>query len=76
MLVQTGDNVGIDDFIVTGSAPKHVVVRAIGSTLSQFGVPNPLADTVLELHGPPGFTTIINDNCEDGFPIIVDPGPL
>jgi hypothetical protein len=75
MLVQTGDNVGIGGFIVTGSAPKHVVVRAIGSTLSQFGVPNPLADPVLELHGPPGFVTIINDNCEDGFPIIVDPGP-
>jgi hypothetical protein len=69
MLVQTGDNVGIGGFIITGSAPKHVRVRAIGSTLAQFGVPNPLADPVLELHGPPGFTTIINDNCEDGSPI-------
>ena len=74
MLVQTGDNVGIGGFIITGTAPKHVLLRAIGSTLSQFGVPNPLADPVLELHGPPGFVTIINDNCEDGFQIPPPPG--
>ena len=29
------------------------------------GVPNPLADPILELHGPPGFVTIINDNWRD-----------
>ena len=62
MLVQTGDRVGIGGFIVTGSAPKRVIVRAIGPSLAHFGVPNPLADTVLELHGPAGFTTITNDN--------------
>ena len=62
MLVQTGDRVGIGGFIVTGSAPKRVIVRAIGPSLSHFGVPNPLADPVLELHGPAGFTTITNDN--------------
>jgi hypothetical protein len=28
-----------------------------------------LADPVLELHGPPGFVTIINDNCDDGLPV-------
>ena len=33
--------------------------------MAAFGVPNPLADPVLELHGPPGFTTIINDNWRD-----------
>ena len=30
-----------------------------------FGVPNPLADPILELHGPSGFVTIINDNWLD-----------
>ena len=30
MRVQTGDNVGIGGFIITGSAPKHVLLRAIG----------------------------------------------
>ena len=62
MFVQTGDNVGIGGFIITGSVPKHVVVRAVGPS----SVPGALADPVLELHGPPGFATIINDNCADG----------
>jgi len=65
MRVQTGENVGIGGFIISGSAPKHVLVRAIGPSLSQFGVPNPLADPVLELHGPAGFATVINNNWAD-----------
>ena len=52
MRVQTGDNVGIGGFIITGTAPKHVLLRAIGPSLTQFGVPDALADPVLELHGP------------------------
>jgi hypothetical protein len=74
MHVLTGDNVGIGGFIITGTVPKQVLLRAIGSTLAQSGVPNPLPDTVLELHGPPGFVTIANDNCEDGFPIGIPEG--
>ena len=65
MRVQAGDNVGIGGFIITGSAPKHVLIRAIGPSLSQFGVPNVLADPVLELHGPGTFSTIANDNWRD-----------
>ena len=65
MRVQTGDNVGIGGFIITGTASKRVILRAIGPSLSQFGVPNVLADPVLELHGPTGFTTITNDNWRD-----------
>jgi hypothetical protein len=65
MRVQTGDNVGIGGFIITGSAPKHVVLRAIGPSLTQFGVPDALADPVLELHGPGTFVTIMNDNWRD-----------
>ena len=30
--------------------------------MSQFGIPNVLGDPVLELHGPAGFVTIVNDN--------------
>jgi hypothetical protein len=62
MRVQAGENVGIGGFIITGSAPKHVLIRAIGPSLAQFGVPNSLADPVLELHGPSGFATVTNDN--------------
>jgi hypothetical protein len=69
LLVQIGDNVGIGGFIITpstiGSGPtlgKQVLLRAIGPSLTQFGVPNALVDPVLELHGPAGFNTLINDN--------------
>jgi len=61
MKVQTGENVGIGGFIITGTAPKHVLLRAIGPSLAQSGVPNVLADPVLEL-GPGGF---VNDNWRD-----------
>jgi hypothetical protein len=65
MLVQTGDRVGIGGFIITGSAPKQVLLRGIGPSLAQFGMPGVLADPVMELHGPAGFTTIVNDNWRD-----------
>jgi hypothetical protein len=65
MRVQTGDNVGIGGFIITGTALKHVLLRAIGPSLTQFGVPDVLADPVLELHGPGAFATITNDNWRD-----------
>jgi hypothetical protein len=57
--------VGIGGFIITGSAPKHVILRAIGPSLTRFGIPNPLPDPVLELHGPGAFATITNDNWRD-----------
>ena len=64
MLVQTGDNVGIGGFIITGTASKNVIIRAIGPTLAQFDVPNVLADPVLELHGPSGLLAT-NNNWRD-----------
>ena len=65
MRVQTGDNVGIGGFIIAGTTPKHVLLRAIGPSLTQFGVPNALTDPLLELHGPGGFAAITNDNWRD-----------
>jgi hypothetical protein len=65
MRVQTGNNVGIGGFIITGTVPKPVLLRAIGPSLTGFGVPGALADPILELHGPAGFTTITNDNWKD-----------
>jgi hypothetical protein len=63
--VLTGDQVGIGGFIITGTGPKHVIVRAIGPSLVRFGIPNPLPDPVLELHGPGSFPTITNNNWRD-----------
>ena len=65
MRVQTGDNVGIGGFIITGSTPKHVIIRAIGPTLARYDIGDALADPVLELHGPGAFATITNDNWRD-----------
>jgi hypothetical protein len=62
MRVLTNDNVGIGGFIITGSGPKNVLLRAIGPSLV---VGSPLADPVLELHGPTGFATVTNDNWRD-----------
>ena len=62
MFVQTGDNVGIGGFIITGTAPKHVLLRGIGPSLTGLGVPHALADPVLELHGSGPFATVTNDN--------------
>jgi hypothetical protein len=65
MRVQTGSNVGIGGFIIAGTASKHVLLRAIGPSLTQSGVPDALADPVLELHGPGAFATIVNDSWRD-----------
>ncbi len=48
-LVQTGDDVMIGGFIVGGTYPAKVIVRAIGPSLSQQGVSGALQDTTLEL---------------------------
>ena len=48
--VQTGDNVMIGGFTIQGMVPKKVIVRAIGPELTQYGVPNALANPTLELH--------------------------
>src|SRR2546430_5277389 len=47
MDVGTGNNVVIAGFIVSGSQPKTVVVRALGPTLGSYGVANPLNDPML-----------------------------
>jgi hypothetical protein len=65
MRVQTGDNVGIGGFIIAGTAPKQVLLRAMGPSLAQLGLPDVLANPMLELHGPGTFATIVNDNWRD-----------
>jgi hypothetical protein len=60
--VQTDDNVMIGGFIVGGTQSKRVIVRAIGPSLTQYGVPNALADPTLELHDSTGALIAANDN--------------
>jgi hypothetical protein len=62
--VQTDSNVMIGGFIVQGSGPKRVIIRAIGPELSAppFNIPNALANPTLELHNGAGALIASNDN--------------
>ena len=60
--VQTSDDVMIGGFIVQGAHPKRVIMRAIGPELTQYGVPNALANPTLELYDATGALIASNDN--------------
>jgi uncharacterized delta-60 repeat protein len=47
--VETGDNVLIGGFIITGDEPKQVIIRAVGPSLANFGITEALANPKLEL---------------------------
>ena len=54
MKVGVSDNVLIGGFIVKGTQSKKLILRAIGPSLGQLGIPNALADPFLELHDSTG----------------------
>lgn len=60
--VGTGNNVLIGGFIIKGSEPKTVIIRAIGPSLTAFGVPGALSDPNLELHNQQGYPIATNDD--------------
>jgi hypothetical protein len=62
--VQTGDNVMIGGFIVQGSQPKRVIIRAIGPELAAppFNIPDALANPRLQLHDSTGALIAANNN--------------
>ncbi len=59
--VETGDNVMIGGFIIGGTEPTTVLVRALGPSLSASGVSGVLANPVLELHDLNGNVTLNDD---------------
>ena len=61
-LVSVGDNVLIGGFIVTGPGPKSVVLRALGPSLSGFGLSGVLADPVLSVYNSSRTLIASNDN--------------
>ena len=66
-MVGTDQNALIGGFIVTGSAPKTVVLRALGPSLSNDGLSG-LSDPVLTLFNSAGTAIAMNDDWES------DPG--
>jgi pectin methylesterase-like acyl-CoA thioesterase len=66
LAVGTGHAVGIGGFIITGTEPKKVIVRAIGPSLGAAGLANVLDDPVLEIHGGDADSLITtNDDWRD-----------
>jgi len=71
-LVGTGDDVMIGGFIIGGTDPKTVLVRARGPVLTDFGVPGELNDPLLQLFS--GQTVIAqNDNFQVTDPLCDSP---
>jgi hypothetical protein len=60
-LVESGDNVLIGGVIPSTGLTK-VVVRAIGPSLANFGITNPLLDPTLELYDDSGTAIASNDD--------------
>ena len=63
--INQGENVLIAGYIVGGYKPQRVVVRAIGPSLTQFGVTGALADPFLELRNGQGTLIASNNDWQD-----------
>jgi hypothetical protein len=61
-LVSSGDNVLIGGFIITGTDPKTLVLRALGPSLSGFGLSGLLNDPVLRVYNSSHTLIATNDN--------------
>lgn len=63
--VQAGDNIMIGGFIVFGDGSQPVLVRAIGPSLAEAGITDPLSDPTLTLVNGQGTQIDFNDNWQD-----------
>jgi phospholipase/lecithinase/hemolysin len=70
-LVGSGDNVLIGGLIIGNGEPPVIVLRAIGPTLSSFGITQPLQDPTLELRDANGALIAFNDDWNDNTPTAV-----
>ena len=64
--ITPGGDALIAGFVLSGNAPRRVLVRAIGPTLGAFGVPGTAPDPQLELFDGAGQPIAANDNWADG----------
>lgn len=66
-LVQSGENVLIAGFVVGGTGPigTSILVRALGPSLTDFGVTNALPDPVIEVRDASGVLLGSNNNWKD-----------
>jgi hypothetical protein len=69
--VDTGEGNLIAGFVVTGNAPKRVLIRGVGPGLSQFNVPGVVSDPMLRLYAA-GSSAVIAENDNWSAPQAVD----
>jgi phospholipase/lecithinase/hemolysin len=67
-LVGTGQNVLIGGLIIGNGEPPVIVLRAIGPTLSSFGIAHPLQDPTLELRDANGALIAFDNDWQDNTP--------
>jgi hypothetical protein len=66
-VIQTGDNRLIGGFVLSGdqNTTMDIVVRAIGPSLSNYHIVNPIADPFLDVRDANGNPVATNDNWKD-----------
>ncbi len=63
--VEAGENVGIGGFVISGSGSKRVILRAVGPSLTGFGVTGALSATSIELRNSAGALVSQNTRWQD-----------
>ena len=71
--VETGANVGIGGFVVTGTTPKQILVRALGPSLTPppFNVTGAMSNPTLQIFDASSHAIAQNDNWQT--PVALDP---
>lgn len=76
--VRGGNDILIAGFVVSGTGPvgTSILVRALGPTLSAFGISDPLADPVIELRDASGTLLASNNDWKDTQQTAISGTPL
>ncbi len=69
--VGTGNDVLIGGLIIGSGEPPVVVLRAIGPTLSSFGIAQPLQDPTIEMHDANGALIAFDNDWSDNTPTAI-----
>lgn len=65
ILAKTGDDVIVTEFVVQGTGTEYMILRGIGPTLGDLGVPGALQDPTMRLFDASGRVLDSNDNWVD-----------
>jgi type IV secretory pathway TrbL component len=64
--IQGGGDMLVAGFVISGGSPKRVLVRGVGPTLANFGVPDAMGNPALAIYAAGGSTPVAqNDDWEN-----------